>query len=271
MAQHRVLVHPVPAWLDAERWLGGGAWTRSERSASAELSTRDAADLAARLRGLHLDGAAVAVDTTPPLPRPAVRQARTDDARRRRDTSVGFSQPGTRTDDEGRWSLTPEALAAELGTLAAHTLGAGGHVLDAGAGAGGNSIGFARAGLRVVAIETDPSRAADLRHNTARYGVGDLVQTVVGDAVGAAARIDADLLFVDPPWGVDWNRPNLDIGDLRPLLEVLAHAKRFAHVWLKLPPSFPTATLPAYAAHAVFGAASGDHQRIKFLLLTRSL
>ncbi len=270
MAQHQIHVHPVPAWLDAERWLGVGAWTRTDRSASAELSTRDAADLAARLRGLHLNGEPVTFEARPPLPRSAVRQARTDDARRRRDTSVGFSRPGTRIDDEGRWSLTPEALAAELGTLAAQAVGAGGQVLDAGAGAGGNTIGFARAGLRVVAVEVDAERAADLRHNAARYGVDDLVRTVVGDASEAAAHTDADLLFVDPPWGVDWNRPNLDAGDLRPLLKVLAHAERFAHVWLKLPPSFPTGTLPAYAARAVFGAAHGDHQRIKFLLLTRS-
>lgn len=269
MGQHLVTVGPLPAWLDRPRLLGPGDWSFEGERAEARLSPHDAADLAARLRGVGLGGHPVDVVCRPALPRPAVRAARTEDARRRRDTTPGFTRPGTRLDEEGRWSLTPEALALTLGERARRQLGEGAVVLDAGAGSGGNTIGFARAGLRVIAVEQHAARLADLRANVARYGVADRVDARLGDAVRAAAEARADLLFVDPPWGPDWNRERTDLAALPLLGAVLPHAGRFRHTWLKLPPSFDPGEVPDFVPEACFGAAPGDRRRVKFLLLTR--
>ena len=126
--------------------------------------------MAARLRGVALGGRAIAVRVEPDLPRAVVRAARLRDARARRLTTPGFSRPGTQVDEEGRWSLTPEALALALGREAA-----GAVVFDACCGCGGNAIGFARAGCRVVAVDTDAGRLALARHNAAIYGVADYI------------------------------------------------------------------------------------------------
>lgn len=269
MAEHLVRVGPLPAWLDRSRLLGPGDWTHTGEVAEASLPLRDAADLDARLRGLGFAGQPLAVSAQPPLPRAAVRAARTEDARRRRDTSAGFTRPGTRLDEEGRVSLTPEAQALEIGQWARSVAGPEALVLDAGAGAGGSAIGFARAGLRVLAVERDASRLGLLRHNARVYGVADRIEARVGDAVEAAASLHAQVLHVDPPWGTDWARAGCTI-DALPLLQALApHLERFPHVVLKLPPSFDPAPFPELTPRAVFGAASGDARRVKLLLLTR--
>jgi hypothetical protein len=75
----RVRVAPLPAWIDLARYLGPFDWLRSEQAngacAEAQLSLHAAAGLAARLRGLGLDGSAVTVEISPPLARPQVRAA----------------------------------------------------------------------------------------------------------------------------------------------------------------------------------------------------
>ena len=108
--RHRVRVGPLPDWIDAERLLGG-EWALEAGYATAERDTAEAADVSARLRGLGLGGHALVVDVVPALKRPAVRDARTEDARRRRDTTPGFLRKGTHLDPEGKMSLTAEALA----------------------------------------------------------------------------------------------------------------------------------------------------------------
>jgi SAM-dependent methyltransferase len=253
---HRVRVGPLPAWMDVPRLLGLGAWTADGDGFVAELPTADAADLAARLRGLGFGGHAVEVEVTPPLSRAVVRAARTEDARRRRDTSPGFLRRDARVDDEGRYSLTPEPLAVALGARAA-----GRSVLDAGCGCGGNTLGFARAGCRVTAVERDPGRLALARHNARVYGVADRVRFVAGDAVAAAAATTCDLVFVDPPWGTDWDRR---VTTTLPLLDAVREAVRGrAELWAKVPPSFD----PPADAVPWFGVAAGDARRVKFLVV----
>jgi hypothetical protein len=162
VSRHRVRVAGVPAWVPVARLLGAGAWVPGVDGVyEAVLDTPAAADLSARLRGLGMGGQAFAVECSPALPRAAVRAARLEDARRRRDTTPGFERAGTRLDAEGRMSLTPEALARAL----AAELPVGGEVWDLGCGAGGNAIAFARAGHNVVAVERDHVRLADARHN----------------------------------------------------------------------------------------------------------
>ncbi len=271
---HRVRVFGLPRWLERERLLGPGTWV--ERAGEdegaggeagglwveAELDTKAAADLAARLRGVGLGGRALTLEVEPSLPRAAVRAARTEEARRYRAGSVGFEQTGARLDEEGRRSLTPEALALELGRRAR-----GRRVVDACAGAGGNAIGFARAGCAVTAIELDAERLAHARHNARLYGVEQRIRFVHADAREALAAVDAELLFIDPPWGAQYDKARVVVDELPLLSELLAHAPRFAACWLKLPPSFDPASVPGAQPSAWFGSGEGDARRVKFLLL----
>ena len=265
---HRTFVTGLLPWIDAPRLLGPGGWSFEGRTARAELVTHAAADLAARLHNLAIGGSPITAEFMPPLPRPAVRAARTTDARRRRETSVGFSRPGVRLDAEGKVSLTPEALALELGKRFG-----GRKVVDAGCGAGGNSIGFARAGCTVVAIEQDAGRLADARHNARIYGVDRSIEFVRGDALEVATRrADPEaVLFLDPPWGVDWARAGVSVTDL-PLLETVLRTQlreRYAALVVKLPPSFRAAEIDGGRPEAVYGVGKGDDRRVKFLLVSR--
>jgi hypothetical protein len=254
-----VRVSPLPAWCDPPRLLGPGDWTIVDGVATAALDVAAAADLAARLRGVGLGGHAIVVEASPPLPRNAVRAARLDDARRRRDTTPGFTRAGVRLDEEGRWSLTPEALALAIGKRAK-----GRRVIDAGCGCGGDAIGFARGGAVVTAVERDAGRLACARHNARLYGVE--VRFVQGDAVALLPTLPGDLVWVDPPWGVDWDRTRTTLADLPLLAAVLADPRE---VWAKVPPSFDVAGLPEVEPEAVYGLAPGDARRVKFLLLRR--
>lgn len=259
---HHVWVRGVPAWAEPQRLLGPGAWIFEGRGAHAELTTFAAADLDARLRGIGVGGHPLEFVAEPALPRAAVRAARTTDARRRREASVGFSRAGARLDEEGRYSLTPEALALALGERAAPRT-----VIDAGCGAGGNSIGFARAGCRVVAIERDARRLTDARHNAKLYGVESRIEFRLGAAEELLPHLDGDLLFVDPPWGPEWSRSRTSLSALPGLPALLAHGGRFAEVWAKVPPSFDTASFPEARPEAWYGVGKGDDRRVKFLLL----
>lgn len=279
MAVHQVRVGPLPDWLDVVRLLGptgqpDGAWqlSRTDQAvwAQAALHSADAADLAARLRGLGFDGQPLVCEIVPSLSRSLVRRARTDDARRRRATTPGFDRPGTRDDEIGRMSLTPEPLALRMAAWAQ-----GRAVVDAGCGIGGNSIAFARAGCRVVAIEADRERLALARHNAAVYGVAKQIEFVHGDALALVPeRRDGEaILFVDPPWGADWPRDRCGLAQLPLLGALLPHAAGYAALWAKLPPSFATQELlacnPTGRADAFFGEAQGDRRRVKFVLVRR--
>ncbi len=270
--------------MDAPRLLGpagdglrdGEGWTREEASdgtvtMSATMETRRAADLDARLRGLGFGGHGLVVTSLPPLPRGAVRDARTEDARRRRDTTPGFSRPGTRLDEEGRWSLTPENLAMALGRRALRTFGEGAHVVDAGCGAGGNSIGLARAGLRVTAVERDAARLGMARHNARVYGVEGRVRFVHGDALTVLPDLLGDasppaVVFPDPPWGTAWDRVATPVSALPLLPAVLDLVGGRVLVWAKLPPSAVLDRPGLTRCEPWFGEAEGDRRRVKFVV-----
>ncbi len=273
----RVQVGPLPRWLDLWRFLGE-AFTRSADGEAAEgwLAREAAAELCARLRGLGLAGRPLSVRVTPPLARTLVRAGRLAEARARRATTPGFTHAGARASGEGRYSLTPEALALRLAAEfcsradpRASTV-AGKRVVDACCGSGGNALGFARAGCEVLAIDVDSERLAEAAHNAALYGVAGRIRFVHGDALALLPGLSGDLLFIDPPWGRDYDKRAVARADL-PLLDRLlalpgAHRAGFAACWLKLPPSFATAELPGAELRAVFGEAAGDYRRIKFIL-----
>lgn len=233
--------------------------------AQAELSRDAAADLAARLRGVGIGGSLIELKITPTLNRKDLRRALTEEARRYRKGSAGFLKSGTRLDQEGKLSLTPEALALELGKRAK-----GLRVIDAFAGAGGNAIGFARAGCRVTAIERDEARLHMARHNAGIYGVADRIKFISGDARLIMPDLESDLLFLDPPWGERYSKERVTLDDLPPCSEVLELAKAIPRKWIKAPPSFDPSTLPGSQPEAWFGEGTGDDRRVKFLLLDKS-
>lgn len=256
----RVRAGPLPRWLPPARLLGPGDWTPDGEHLVAELPVAAAADVTARLRGLGFAGRALLVEVDPPLPRAAVRAARALDARRRRDTTPGFQRAGVRLDEEGRVSLTPEALAMAMARPFS-----GRSVVDTTCGAGGDTIALARAGARVTAIERDPARLALARHNARVYGVEARVRWLVGDAVALLPTLSADLAYVDPPWGVAWDRTRTTLADL-PLLAALRAVWR-GSMLAKVPPSFDPEGWPGVDVEPIFGVAAGDERRVKYLLV----
>lgn len=81
-------------------------------------------------------------------------------------------------------------------------------VIDAFAGAGGNSIAFALSGRwkRVYAIEKDPAILQCAKHNAKIYGVEDQITWFHGDCFEILKNQLKDLapysvIFASPPWG----------------------------------------------------------------------
>lgn len=258
-----VVVEPVPSWMDAPRLFGTTAFIEGPQGRwTATLPRAEAADVAARLRGLGFDGSPVVVSVSPPLSRDEVRAARTIDARRRRDTTPLSSLKGLRLDAEGKMSWTPEVLANALASwFPADT------VLDAGCGAGSCSIAYAKIGARVVAVESSAERLAYARFNATLAGVAKRIRFVEGDAMDAVVAPAESLVLVDPPWGAEWDRTRTTIDSL-PLLARALGAWRSKKSWTlvaKVPSSFDTRDLGVNRVLPFFGEGPGDFGRVKFL------
>lgn len=265
MKAHRVCVAPLPLWLDNERLLGDGPWELTRHAsfveAVADLDVAAAADLGARLRGVSLAGKRIELAVAPRLPRTLVRRARLAEARRQRQRSVGLGRAGVIVDDDMRLGLTPEVLALSLGERAKRVAQSG-MVIDLCCGAGGNAIGFARAGLRVIAIELDPLRLAAARHNAHVYGVADRIAFMQGDARDQLGMHEGALLFADVPWAERDGSGHLPL--LRDLVERRA---RKQPLWAKVPADFDPALVEGAEPVAWFGASPGDERRVKFVVL----
>ncbi|KPJ12362.1 Trimethylguanosine synthase [Papilio machaon] len=74
-------------------------------------------------------------------------------------------------------------------------------VVDAFCGAGGNTIQFAKTCKKVIAIDIDPSKIEMARHNALVYGVENNIEFIVGDFFELASKLEADMVFLSPPWG----------------------------------------------------------------------
>jgi trimethylguanosine synthase len=81
-------------------------------------------------------------------------------------------------------------------------------LVDAFAGAGGNTIAFARSGRwkRVYAIEKDPAVLACAKHNAKVYGVDKKITWFEGDCFHILknqlkALGPYSVVFASPPWG----------------------------------------------------------------------
>ena len=117
-------------------------------------------------------------------------------------------------------------------------------------------------------MEKNAEILALARKNANLYGVSQHIHFIHGDTL--TQQVAADICFVDPPWGVDWDRIHCGLHDF-PLAAALW--ERFSDAswdafWLKVPSSFNPSTLhPAAEVIPYFGAHPGDRQRIKFILL----
>lgn len=103
---------------------------------------------------------------------------------------------GIKMDEEGWFSVTPEAIAKHHATRCS-----GGVVIDCFTGVGGNAIQFASRSHHVIAIDLDPKKLDLAKHNAAIYGVADKIDFVKGDFFDLAHYLKAGTVFLSPPWG----------------------------------------------------------------------
>lgn len=103
---------------------------------------------------------------------------------------------GVKLDEEGWFSVTPEAIAKHQATRC-NT----GVIVDGFAGVGGNAIQFALAGHYVIAIDNDPKKIEYACHNASIYGVADRIDFLLGDFFHVSSSLQADVVFLSPPWG----------------------------------------------------------------------
>ncbi len=81
-------------------------------------------------------------------------------------------------------------------------------VLDLYAGSGALGIeALSRGAAHCTFVERDRAALAAIDENIATLGLGDRARVLVADGIAAAARVDADLAFADPPYDFDdWPR-----------------------------------------------------------------
>ncbi|XP_039444293.1 trimethylguanosine synthase [Culex pipiens pallens] len=103
---------------------------------------------------------------------------------------------GIKLDRESWFSVTPEKVAAHTAERCRSDL-----VVDGFCGCGGNSIQLAFTCNQVIAIDIDPKKIEMAKHNAAVYGVADRIEFIVGDFLALADRLQADAVFLSPPWG----------------------------------------------------------------------
>ncbi|KFQ10083.1 Trimethylguanosine synthase, partial [Leptosomus discolor] len=107
---------------------------------------------------------------------------------------------GIKLDREGWFSVTPEKIAEHIAIRVSQSFSCD-IIVDAFCGVGGNAIQFALTSKRVIAIDIDPEKLRLARHNAEVYGVAERIEFVCGDFMVLAADLQADVVFLSPPWG----------------------------------------------------------------------
>ncbi|KAK9471356.1 RNA cap guanine-N2 methyltransferase-domain-containing protein [Dipodascopsis tothii] len=102
--------------------------------------------------------------------------------------------------EESWFSATPEPIARSIAEHFANACNPR-VVVDAFCGAGGNTIQFAQYCDRVIAIDVNPTTLACAQHNAEIYGVSDKIEFILGDFFDYVSHIQADAVFLSPPWG----------------------------------------------------------------------
>ncbi|CAG8467702.1 18244_t:CDS:1 [Acaulospora morrowiae] len=103
---------------------------------------------------------------------------------------------GILMDEEGWYSVTPEAVAAQIAERCRCDI-----IVDAFCGVGGNAIQFANTCRRVIAIDIDETKLICARNNAKIYGVYDRIDFILGDYFKLIPKLKADVVFLSPPWG----------------------------------------------------------------------
>ncbi|KAK5172877.1 putative diacylglycerol O-acyltransferase tgs1 [Saxophila tyrrhenica] len=117
--------------------------------------------------------------------------------------------------DEGVWmtddawfGVTPEPVANKVAEHVATAPESRTQLIDAFAGAGGNTIAFALSGRweRIFAVEKDPKVLACAKHNAEVYGVANKIWWIEGDVFEMMkSRLKFQgkdtVVFGSPPWG----------------------------------------------------------------------
>ncbi|XP_069777569.1 trimethylguanosine synthase [Narcine bancroftii] len=125
---------------------------------------------------------------------------------------------GVKLDQEGWFSVTPEKIAEHIAKRVTQSF----HcdiIVDAFCGVGGNSIQFALAGKRVIAVDIDPVKIDLAQHNARVYGVAEQIEFILGDFMLLASDLKADAVFLSPPWGGP-NYVNTEIFDLKTMISL---------------------------------------------------
>ncbi|MCJ1223924.1 hypothetical protein MMC12_000567 [Toensbergia leucococca] len=128
--------------------------------------------------------------------------------------------------DDAWFGVTPEPVALKIAQhIADSAPPEKGILIDAFAGAGGNTIAFAQSGRwkRVYAIEKDPTVLACAKHNAEVYGVQDKISWYEGDCFEIIQKELVDVgevsvVFASPPWGGPGYRSDevFDLSNMQP-------------------------------------------------------
>ena len=182
-------------------------------------------------------------------------------------------------DAEAHYSVTDEEMADRLTDEVARLAGVSVQsttIVDGTACVGGNALSFAKVFERVVAIESDATRLAMLRHNATVLGRAN-VRCLGGDCLeelpklrrkgsddgGDGGSDDGFVVFLDPPWGglsyKDQDSCELELSDT-PFPEVVSRFLRLRGCrWCicKVPFNFDRSTL-----RGLPGAATAEPPRL---------
>ncbi|SCK28666.1 class I SAM-dependent methyltransferase [Streptomyces sp. WMMB 322] len=123
-------------------------------------------------------------------------------------------------------------------------------------GIGGDAIALARAGMHVLAVDSDPLTCDVVRANAAALGLGDRIEVRCQD-VGDADVSGCDALFADPARRGGKGRVFDPEAYSPPLSWAVAAARRFPHSALKVAPGIPHEAVPG-DAEAEWISDSGD-------------
>lgn len=113
--------------------------------------------------------------------------------------------------DDAWFGVTPEPVAQKIAEHVATAPKSKSILIDAFAGAGGNTIAFARSGRwnQIFACEKDPQVLACAKHNAEVYGVAKKIWWIQGDVFDALSKRLKGLaknavVFGSPPWGGEY-------------------------------------------------------------------
>ncbi|KAK8809841.1 hypothetical protein WA158_000784 [Blastocystis sp. Blastoise] len=105
---------------------------------------------------------------------------------------------GIQTDEEGIYSVTPEAIAILIAQKVSCPT-----VIDCFAGIGGNSIQLARTCFKVFSVDIDIHKLHYLQHNASLYNVNNNIECIHMDSIQLLqiCTIPCDVIILAPPWG----------------------------------------------------------------------